>query len=417
MSETSCMRQFCAVTRLDRLRCGTVAPAVDLLRFDRAADLPPAWDALTQNAGLFLRRAVLQAIEQEGPDEVSQRYALLRCGGHTLAALRTQRITAGDDLLAVRDRTEHNLRQRRLGRLLDRATTWTRNRMLGMLGRRVLVVGNLYSCGMDGIAVDAASETGSAWHAVVAGILRLSEESGGADFIVVKDFPAASTAHREALRRAGFVALRVEPCMLLRLHPTWRVRDDYLSALNTKYRKAARATDAAIEQAGISVEKLTNLRTEAARLHELYAQVERRAQMRFGVVRPGYFVALAEAAGAGNWRCTALRRDGRLLGFSFVLRDGATAHAHVVGFDYEANRIAPLYLRLLHSVIEDALALGCVEAHFGRTALEPKARLGATPQPTEIWIRHRIAALNPLIRLLLRLVPQDDAPARDPFRR
>lgn len=417
MSEYSCARQFFALTRLDRLRCLPAASTIELRACDHAAELPAAWEDLTRSAGLFLQRAVLQAVEQEVPDEVTQRYALLHFQGEPFAALRTQQIIAGDELLAVRERTEHNLRQRRLGRLLEQATTWTRNRTLGLLGRRVLVCGNLYSCGMDGVAIEGGCDSTAAWPDVIAGLDGLIEKSGGADFVVIKDFPAASTTHREALRQAGFVSLRVEPCMVLRLKPAWRSREDYLSALNTKYRKAARATDTAIEQAGISVETMTDLRTEAGRIHELYAQVEKRAQMRFGVVRPGYFSALAAAAGTGNWRCTALRRDGVLLGFSFVLRDGATAHAHVVGFDYEANREAPLYLRLLHSVIDDALALGCEEAHFGRTALEPKARLGATPQPTEIWIRHRVALLNPLIRLLLRLVPQDDAPVRDPFRR
>ena len=37
-------------------------------------------------------------------------------------------------------------------------------------------------------------------------------------------------------------------------------------------------------------------------------------------------------------------------------------------------------LRLLHASIADAIALGATELSFGRTALEPKARLGAKPQ-------------------------------------
>ena len=104
------------------------------------------------------------------------------------------------------------------------------------------------------------------------------------------------------------------------------------------------------------------------------------------------------------------------MGFSLVLKDGDTAVAHVVGFDYEANKQAPVYLRLLHQVIEDGLSLGCRVIHFGRTALEPKARLGALPTVTEIWVKHSHPAINRIVGPLLRLVPQDATPHREPFR-
>ncbi len=197
----------------------------------------------------------------------------------------------------------------------------------------------------------------------------------------------------------------------------WHTRADYLDALNTKYRKAARKMEESIERAGYVVEPLLDLHQEATRLHELYRQVEQRAIMRFGVVSEGYLPALAAMAGPERCRCTVLRRQGRIEGFSLVLMSKDVAIAHVVGFDYNANAEAPVYLRLLHSVIDDGLAMGCRLLHYGRTALEPKARLGAKPVETEIWIRHNNAATNPWVSPMLRLVPQDKAPQRDPFRK
>ncbi|HEX8351365.1 MAG TPA: hypothetical protein VF611_00465, partial [Pyrinomonadaceae bacterium] len=71
---------------------------------------------------------------------------------------------------------------------------------------------------------------------------------------------------------------------------------------------------------------------------------------------------------------------------------------------------------LLQAVVSDAIGLGCRRLSLGRTALEPKARLGARPAPMHVWIRHRIPALNVAVRGLLRAVPHDEAPDRNPFK-
>jgi hypothetical protein len=75
-----------------------------------------------------------------------------------------------------------------------------------------------------------------------------------------------------------------------------------------------------------------------------------------------------------------------------------------------------VYLGLLHAVIGEAIALGCRRISFGRTALEPKAGLGARPERMWLWARHRNPVMNVLIRRLLRAVPHGEAPERSPFK-
>jgi hypothetical protein len=52
----------------------------------------------------------------------------------------------------------------------------------------------------------------------------------------------------------------------------------------------------------------------------------------------------------------------------------------------------------------------------GRTALEPKAALGAKPEPMTVWLRHRLPALNWLLRGMLGAVPHNEAPERNLFK-
>ena len=76
----------------------------------------------------------------------------------------------------------------------------------------------------------------------------------------------------------------------------------------------------------------------------------------------------------------------------------------------------PIYLRLLHTTIADAISWGCKSLSLGRTALEPKAALGAKPEPMSVWLRHRVPAMNWMMRGVLDAVTHDEAPERNPFK-
>ena len=74
-------------------------------------------------------------------------------------------------------------------------------------------------------------------------------------------------------------------------------------------------------------------------------------------------------------------------------------------------------LAIVHSVIGDAIALGCRRISYGRTALEPKAGLGAMPERMWLWVRHRRQPVNVLLRRVLGAVPHGEAPDRSPFKK
>jgi hypothetical protein len=118
-----------------------------------------------------------------------------------------------------------------------------------------------------------------------------------------------------------------------------------------------------------------------------------------------------------NFRCTVIRRGEQILGFVTSLRDGETAIAYYIGFDRAAAAGGlPIYLRLLHATVDDAIRWRCKRISLGRTALEPKAALGGKPEAMSIWLRHRIPAMNWMLRGLLGAIPHAEAPERNPFK-
>ena len=204
--------------------------------------------------------------------------------------------------------------------------------------------------------------------------------------------------------------------MVLDLNPAWRTYEDYLAALDARYRRNAKAAAQKLADAGCALERLTDLRPHSGRLHELYLSVHNKAAIRLVTLGDKFLPELAEALG-DDFRCSVARRGDEILGFVTSIRDGETAIAYYLGFDrLAAAEGMPLYLRLLHSTINHALEWRCRRLSLGRTALEPKAAMGAKPEPMAVWLRHRVPAMNWFLRGLLQVVPHEEAPERSPFK-
>jgi hypothetical protein len=203
----------------------------------------------------------------------------------------------------------------------------------------------------------------------------------------------------------------------LTLRDEWQSHNDYLSSLAAKYRSNIKnAIFKPINEAGCTIEQIQDLEPLQEQIFKLYKAVQVNANFRPFELRPEYFPALQKITGNRS-RCTLLKRGDTILGFLISVADGETAIAYHIGFDRDAAEELPIYLRLLHVGIADAIAFRCKRMSLGRTALEPKAALGAKPQTFGILVRHRQPVLNKLIKNLLLGVEHDDAPERNPFKK
>jgi hypothetical protein len=373
------------------------------------------WDDVASHGSLFLQRKVLRVLEQHGPANIVPRYAIIFRNEHPAAIVAAQIVAVGGAQL----RREKSVAQAQpSGSLLRRALSPAGRVAGAKLRERILVAGNLLSWGFDGIAFASGEEPAALWPAVAEALYRLRRAerlTGQTDYVLVKDVTEHQTG-LESLRRFSYRPLETEPNMVLALDPAWRHYDDYLAALDAKYRRNSRDQLKRLAAAGCAIERLHDLKPHARRLHELYQEVHNNASVRLVTLAEGYLPALADALG-DNFRCSVVRRGEELLGFVTCLRDGPTAVAYYIGFDREAaSQSLPLYLRLLHSTIAHAIAWGCQRLSLGRTALEPKAGLGARPEPMSVWLRHRVPAMNVLLRALLRSVSHEEPPERNPFK-
>ncbi|MBI3147338.1 MAG: GNAT family N-acetyltransferase [Betaproteobacteria bacterium] len=284
---------------------------------------------------------------------------------------------------------------------------------------RVFLWGNFVGWGFSGIALRPGVDPTLLWPCIAEAIDRAPQLDASirrASIQLVLDLSASDLDGGRELERFRFQALMAEPDMVLALDPGWQSFDDYRGALKAKYRKASVEMDKQLLQAGCTVEKLADTRQFAGELQALHLKVHEQSAFRFVSFPRGFIPALQENLGS-DFICTVVRQGERILGFITTLIDGDTALAYVVGHDVEANRELPVYLRLLQSAIEDGIARGCKRITYGRTALEPKARLGATPVALTLYGRHKSKLMGPLLTPLLQaLAPKAGPPPRNPFK-
>lgn len=369
---------------------------------DRIDALNPAhWDELAAQT-VFLSRDYLRVLEAHAPANVQPRYVLALDEGRPVAAMLFQRVSVSGD----------SLRKPSSKRLVDKP--------LAGLQEHLLVCGNLLVWGARSVAFAADADEAQLWHGVGEAMYRLRRADkllGESDVVMVKDFLADREPTRESLRLLGYRSVETEPDMVLTLPPSWKSYDDYLANLTSSYRSSAKKLVKDCAAAGITL-RLATLDEMLARqdeLHGLYKQVHQAQGLRLASLTPGYLGAMAQALGE-RFVCRVAERDGKWLGFVTSVNDGETALGYYIGYDRTANADAPIYLALLQSTVEDAISFGARRLSLGRTALEPKAKMGCKPEPLACAVRHRVSALNWIVSALTRTASHDEPPERSPFK-
>ncbi len=363
---------------------------------------PIDWDSLAGHS-VFLSREYLRVLEAHPPSNLTPRYAIAYADGKPAVVMLLQRINVTGDRIRKKS-TEKRLRDAPLDKY----------------GEHLLVCGNVLIWGHCGFAFAPDVDAKAAWLALGEAIYRLRRADkllGESDLVMVKDFPAADKVGQESLRLLGYRSVETEPDMVLTIRPEWKKPDDYLASLTSSYRSNAKKLIKDCAAAGVTFRLIdaTEMIARADELHALYLQVHEGQGLRLATLNPAYLPALAQTL-AKRFRCRLAEIDGAAVGFVTSLLDNDTAVGYYIGYDKTTNATVPIYLTLLGYCVDDAIEMGAARMSIGRTALEPKAKMGCQPVALVCAVKHRLSALNPLLSAVTRNVAHDEPPERSPFK-
>ncbi len=437
---------------------------------------PDHWDRVAARSGLFLSRPFLRLLEQHLPGNLSTHYAIVYAGDRPVATVVAQSLA-----IRVADLSPGSLPEmtpgfwHSLGEASQRSISRVRKRVLlydnlllwpfreeaapavapGELWRdvaldlwhrfrhllkaaeraaefpvawvhlRFLVCGNLLSTGPHGVAFAEDEEPARLWPAVVEALYRIRRSStifGESDMVMIKDLTDEQAGAGAALRASNFRRYETEPNMVLQLKPSWASFDDCLNDMKSGYRSRIRKTLQSLDEAGIVLERLDPEQVEAraAEIYVLYHQVHDRKKLRLAAIGEKWIPALAQHYQNDFRTVVARHKDGgKILGFITLIRDGESAFGYYAGFDKAAAaRGLPLYVSLVYAGVAQAIEMRALRVVLGRTALGPKAQIGAKAQAMYGYLRHRSSVLNLAVPSILAVLPAPkQAPDRHPFKK
>jgi hypothetical protein len=436
---------------------------------------PDHWDRVAARSGLFMSRPFLRLLEQHLPSNLSTHYAIAYAGDRPVATVVAQSLE-----IRVADLSSGNLPEmaprfwQSLSEASRRSISRTRKRVLlydnlllwpfrdeaepavvpgelwsdvasdlwhlfrnllktaeraaelpvAWVRLRFLICGNLFSTGPHGVAFAEGEDPARLWPAVVEALYRIRRSSTifrESDMVMIKDLTDEQTGAGAALRKSSFRRFDMEPNMILQLNPSWESFDDYLNDMKSDYRSRIRKTLQNLDESGIVLERLGPEQVEAAaaEIYGLYHQVHDRKKLRLATIGENWIPALARHY-QSDFRTVVARpkEGGKILGFVTLIRDGDSAFGYYIGFDKAlAARGLPLYMSLIYAGVAQAIDMRAVRFVMGRTALGPKAQIGAKAQATYGYLRHRSFALNLAIPSILAVLPvPEQAPDRHPFK-
>ncbi len=360
------------------------------------SSLHAAWDALAAPNSVFLKRSYCEALNAAAGD-VSCRFAWFMKNGELLGIAAFQIATA-EALLSNENGAPRFLQ-------VAKSLFGT-----SRIARKILILGNSFATGEHGFAFSATVPiaTRIALVSLAADAVVQTEKATGNKLsaVLVKDFFDGDLNNPKAYKDNGYGPIRQEPSLLMPLPSAWKSFDDYLAALNTKYRTKAKAALQRSSSLELRVLSIREIEAAADELYALYDNVRRRAEFRIGSLNRRALPELAKRMD-DDFQVTGFYLDGQLVGFQSAFRNCHCLDAHFVGFDYELNHRYAIYPRMLYEFIKMGIEGGYKRINFGRTATEIKSTVGAVPVDMHCYIRHTVKAKNVVLQIFANCVDPD----------
>jgi hypothetical protein len=382
-----------------------------------ASTLGADWDILARTP--LLQHSYLEAIETAPPHGMQFVYLSMLENGRPIAIFYFQEVPfqAGSSL---NYQAEEGATSDRCPSFFGQLHQLMRVQLAKKIGFSTLVCGNLLLTGPYGCRFDDSIPAErhhalieKAYEEVQAWLKKNGREQPPVQLI--KEFHSISDTEIPFQGQKKWHAFRIQPNHVLNIPNSWSHFEDYLQALQSKYR--VRYRRAKKKLAGVDIKELSALQIaeETDTLYSLYLQIAGNAGFNMVHLQASYLKNVKAMAG-GHFRVFAFMKEEKIVGFYSYFISGDSVEVHYIGLDKAENINHQLYLNMLFQIIDDAIVLGCRHINFGRTAPEIKSSVGAETIPMDCYIRHQSGLVQKTVPLLMSfLQPRFKWEERHPF--
>ena len=231
-----------------------------------------------------------------------------------------------------------------------------------------------------------------------------------------KDFYEHCAIELKKFRFSNTYEFNTQPNMIFYLNENWKSEEDYVAAFSKKYRdqfkRARKKND------GIIVKNLTfdEVLQNETTIYDLYHYVAKNAPFNTFFLAKNHFSTLKGQCG-NRFQIFGYFLKDKLVGFHTLLLNDETLETYFLGYDEAIQKENMLYLNMLYNMTKYGIENGFKKIIFGRTALEIKSSIGATPVQMSGFIYHNNKWINKFIgKIFKQLEPELNWQQRHPFK-
>ena len=364
------------------------------------------WDTVQEGKNVYLSLKYLRALE-EGLPTYDFRYFIFYNN-------LKQPVGLGYCQIVKVTQNEINTEAliKRMGGLLPKS-------ILSSLDLRVLICGNAFATGENGFLFTDKISLKQGFNLLANAIdeINLTEKKHKRKVAItlIKEFWPQTFEVSDHLKEYGCSEVSIDVNMILTLDDSWTTFDDYLQAMNSKFRTKAKQVfkkSADLEIIDFTAEVIEHRIDE---IDELYNFIVDRANFSFGRLNAQTLYNIKLALGK-DFLFKGYYLDGKLIGFSTATAFENVLDGNFIGLDYEFNQSHAVYQRILYDFVQHAFNIGAKVIKIGRTAEEIKSGVGATPTEMKFYAKHRNKVTNAILRPLVQNLKPSDFELRKPFK-
>jgi hypothetical protein len=291
--------------------------------------------------------------------------------------------------------------------------------LINSLDMRILICGNAFASGENGFLFNREISNEDALNALNSAVDEIhsieKQKNKKIAVTLIKDFWPESFESLAFLKEKGCSEIDIDVNMVLTLDDKWHTFEDYLAAMNSKFRTKAKQVlkkSSALEIVNFDIETITN---RLSQIDELYNTIVDRANFSFGRLNAQTLLNVKEALG-DDFLFKGYYLNEKLIGFSTATAFDDVLDGNFIGLDYDFNQEYSVYQRILYDFVEHAVSINAKYVKIGRTAEEIKSGIGALPVNMKFYAKHRNKVTNALLKPFVSKLKPNDFNLRKPFK-
>ncbi|WP_297814959.1 hypothetical protein [uncultured Polaribacter sp.] len=364
------------------------------------------WEQLTRDASIYLSYLYLKALEDGMSNEISFKYLVFFNKQKEAVCCAVLQIVSFKLAELIQDRVPEALAEKvRYVLSEDRAL-------------KLMICGNLFACGETGIAHHSSLSKPIALSLVSGAIAEMYSDKNKQNkisFAVFKEFWPASVSISDDLKKESFKDFYIDVNMIVDIAMEWKSFDDYLNAMNTKYRTRAKNVLKKSEDVKSRDFSAFDIQKYSEQIKILYKQVLQRVEYSLGELNTETFVYFKNNL-KDDFVFTGYFVQDKMIGFSTAFVSKEFVDANFIGIDYDYLKGYKLYQRILYDYVALAIIKGTQSLRLGRTAETIKSGVGAQPIAMKLYTRHRNCISTELMGPVLNAIKPKEYELRTPFK-